>query len=302
MRETLKGTDKRALKNPTHYILDQTTESKAEDSFDYAKNSVQVVNVLFFNLQVSDPEVIKDMFDMKKAQINRPEIVKGCTYNWSGNLMILVKTDDSWRAKRKAIAHTFFKNQLIAMLDKLKHYTMEAQKRWLEEIRASKDGSTKINMTTEVLKIQQNFLMHIVFGKNVEAISVKIQNTDPKSEQKFFEQNLGEANETLAMQQLQGIYTRILNPLWRFGWNYFGQSWAFTSGEKVADVNALNYRAAVRDYIQKFKSGEVKSDLADDSDMMSQMLKAPHIYSDEDIIDEVVDFLTAGTMTTQYSL
>ena len=58
-------------------------------------------------------------------------------------------------------------------------------------------------------------------------------------------------------------------------------------------------RETIRTYIRKRVSGEEKSDLENDSDVLSLMLKADDVFTEEDIIDELLDFLVAGTMTTQ---
>ena len=83
--------------------------------------------------------------------------------------------------------------------------------------------------------------------------------------------------------------------MWDIWYKLTGKSVGFSQDEKIADQNCARYRAAILEYIKKRKSGEAKSDLADDSDVMTQMLKASDVYTDDDIIDEVADFLTAGT-------
>ena len=66
------GTEKRAIKHVSYWLVDQSTESKAEDSFDFAKHTVQIVNhapgtVLF----ISDPLVIEDMMVKKNALMDK---------------------------------------------------------------------------------------------------------------------------------------------------------------------------------------------------------------------------------------
>ena len=50
------------------------------------------------------------------------------------------------------------------MIDALKDKVFDAQNKWIAEIEASQDGSTNINLSTDILKIFQRFLAHIVFG------------------------------------------------------------------------------------------------------------------------------------------
>lgn len=58
----------------------------------------------------------------------------------------------------------------------------------------------------------------------------------------------------------------------------------------------------IADYVQKRKNGSIKSDLADESDLLSQFLQASQDLTETDIVDEVIDFLAAGTSTTQRSV
>ena len=53
-------------------------------------------------------------------------------------------------------------------------------------------------------------------------------------------------------------------------------------------------------YVRKRVSGEKKSALGNKSDLLSLFLESPEIFTEEFIIDELVDFLVAGTQTTQY--
>ena len=54
-------------------------------------------------------------------------------------------------------------------------------------------------------------------------------------------------------------------------------------------------REKIRDYVRKRVSGEVKSDLGGDSDVLSLLLSNRDVFGEEDIIDELIDFLVAGT-------
>lgn len=89
------------------------------------------------------------------------------------------------------------------------------------------------------------------------------------------------------------------NPLWHMIFKTTGKCVSFTKGEKINDENCRILRAKIRDYIIKRKAGECKSTLDGSSDVLSLMLESPNIFSDEDIIDEILDLLVAGTVTTQ---
>ena len=47
------------------WFLDQSTESKAPESFDYGKHQVQLFNIGEAYLSISDPDIVQDMFTTK---------------------------------------------------------------------------------------------------------------------------------------------------------------------------------------------------------------------------------------------
>jgi len=95
------------------------------------------------------------------------------------------------------VSHAFFKDKLIVMLEQLKHYTVAAQQKWLDEIRASNTASTQMDMSREILYIMQKFLMHVVIGENIESTELSIlareKATDPYTPTKMCMSEAAEA-------------------------------------------------------------------------------------------------------------
>ena len=197
MVASVAGTDKPALPHPLTWLLDQFTESKKDDSFDYTKNTVTVMSMMDPMVFVSDPEVVHDMVVTKNATIDKDPVFYKAISPFMGEAFIFARSDDKWKAKRKGISHTFFKAKLQVMLELLKKYTLEQQEIWLKECRASPDGSTKMDMSREILHILQRFLMHIVFGTNIDSTRLMIQVKEkPTEEFKLKSLNLSDANES----------------------------------------------------------------------------------------------------------
>ena len=71
-----------------------------------------------------------------------------------------------------------------------------------------------------------------------------------------------------------------------------------TAGEKTAANNARLIREVVKDYIRKRKSGERKSQVADGVDLLSLFQSRPDVFTEELIIDEILDFFSAAIATT----
>ena len=55
-------------------------------------------------------------------------------------------------------------------------------------------------MSVEIAKIMQKFLMHIIFGRNVDDMKVMVEIKEANEPVKMIEMNLSEANERIANQ------------------------------------------------------------------------------------------------------
>ena len=56
-------------------------------------------------------------------------------------------------------------------------------------------------------------------------------------------------------------------------------------------------RNQVRKYVLARKSGEQNSQVEGKADILTLLFKFPDVFDDEDIVDVVLDFFFAGTMT-----
>ena len=72
---------------------------------------------------------------------------------------------------------------------------------------------------------------------------------------------------------------------------------AFTAIERNSNLNCASLRQEIRLYIQARASGAEKSKFAG-KDLLTLMMASPEVFTEEFIIDELIDFLTAGTQTT----
>ena len=95
------------------------------------------------------------------------------------------------------------------------------------------------------------------------------------------------------------VGTRLPNPLWKALLALTGKNYGFTKMEKLSDYNCIDLRKVIRSYVHKRISGEAKSAVSDNSDMLSLFLQSPDVFTEDVIIDELMDFLVAGTQTTQ---
>lgn len=69
----------------------------------------------------------------------------------------------------------FYKDKLVVMLEILKDQVMDLQDKWLAQIEQSREGSTQIDMSKEIMRMIQRFLMQILYGANIDDTMITIQ-------------------------------------------------------------------------------------------------------------------------------
>ena len=59
--------------------------------------------------------------------------------------------------------------------------------------------------------------------------------------------------------------------------------------------NADTVRNFINDFVQKRKQKKIESKVGGESDLLSLFFKNPEVFTDDFIIDELIDFMGAGT-------
>ena len=77
----------------------------------------------------------------------------GALKNFFGNSFLFSKADDVWKAKRKGLGHAFYKDKLIVQLDTLKDYILKECDQWKEQIQASPNSTTTMDMSKKIVGI-----------------------------------------------------------------------------------------------------------------------------------------------------
>ena len=75
----------------------------------------------------------------------------------------------------------------------------------------------------------------------------------------------------------------------------------WTSYQRAQEANGQRVRDAIGNYIQQRKSGECKSKIEGGSDFLTLLLANQDVFTDDLIIDELIEFFTASFMTMQYT-
>lgn len=203
------------------------------------------------HLSIEDPVIVQDMMVSKNAQLDKTGIFERTLKNLIGNSFLFSQSDEVWKTKRKAMAHAFYKNRLVVMLDVFKKQIDEAQKLWINEIKAK--GKMQIDISKDILKIFQSFLMHVTLGASDNSIKVDIFKKVNRPEGAVYElqsMTVSEAVEESFQQTLIGLGTRTMNPIWRLINFTTGYNPAFTTLEKYSNINCAALRHALLTFVR----------------------------------------------------
>ena len=143
----------------------------------------------------------------------------------------------------------------------------------------------------------------IAFGEDINDEKIKLMVTTELMGTKFEmrELTLGEAVHE-CMQQVMQTFLKLGNPVFRFRYKYFGKSTNFTSFERQVTENCQTLRAYILKYVQARKQGKRESALGKNSDLLSLFFNNPEVFTEEVIVDELIDFFIAGTQTLAFSI
>ena len=96
------------------YLLDLLAKSKGQDRFEAHKYPVVCFNYIGkVLLIISDPEMASQLYTTKNHLTDKAGLAAEITYHMLGKSFLLWFNDASWKAKRHASAHAFYKDKLV---------------------------------------------------------------------------------------------------------------------------------------------------------------------------------------------
>lgn len=284
-------------------ICDDLNPGAGQDNYDPQKDPVVVYNLGGqVTIAVSDPEMVQDLLGAKNNIFDKTGTIMGVTSKLMGESFLFSPADEAWRAKRKACAHAFYKERLVHMIEVLKDKLDESIKEWAQQIQKSQDGTTVIDIAKVYREIFTRNIIHIAFGEDVSFEDVEIWHSDDHDAGVPFSlktMSFFKALEAVGTQMLTiSMRLKVSNPLWKVIYSQTGASLAFSKVERTIDDNCYRLRAFVRDYIRKRQAGEKRSTVQNSADLLSLFFETPDIFTEEFIIDEIMDFFLAAAATT----
>ena len=69
------------------------------------------------HVMVADPEMAQDLLVHKNTMYDKTGTMQGAMSGFMGKSFLFSKTDEDWKAKRKACSHAFYKERLVGMIE-----------------------------------------------------------------------------------------------------------------------------------------------------------------------------------------
>ena len=171
-------------------------------------------------------------------------------------------------------------------------------KTWVKEIQ---DSGPLQRKDIDVLKTYEQIIFEnmskICFGSNILDKMIELT---VNGKQKPM--NIVDVVHTMSAQLGTAAMYRKLNPIGAMYYALTRKTVNLTKFTKAVANNCRVTRDFLRSLIQQRKSEQMKSEVGGNADLLSLFLSSPDIFTDDDIIDELVDFLLAGTQTTAYAI
>ena len=170
--------------------------------------------------------------------------------------LIFSKADAGWKAKRKALAHAFFKDTLVAMLSVLRTTLARYSKKWDEQIRTSASGSVEIDAQSEIENLLTETIIEIAFGENICGVKIDFDYMTETAARPVFETRactLLEAFSNIFKQVSVLVHKRHYNPVSFIARSWFSTNFDCCSVTTTIKKNCATLRSAVVGYVNSRK-------------------------------------------------
>lgn len=217
-----------------------------------------------------------------------------------GESFLFSASTDVWRAKRKACSHAFYKDRLDNMMDCLKNIISEQVNLWNMKIGMSKSDRVFIDMANKMEKIFASNLIFITFGEDMADEMVQIEvlkNTNTLQFEKKM-MKLRHAIQEVANQVQIRADILFKNPINIISYEMLGFTFKIGQAHRKFYKNIIALRTFVNNYVQDRKAGKRKSQVKGEKDLITLFFENRDIFTDEFIVDEILDFFAAGSLTT----
>ena len=103
-------------------------------------------------LKINDPDVVRDLYTTHNGLTDKRGAAKQLFSSLLGDSFVFAKNDETWKTRRKAIGHVFFKQRLTDMMENFKDILGGEFEKWASKAKKN-NGKTVIDISTEFMEI-----------------------------------------------------------------------------------------------------------------------------------------------------
>lgn len=159
---------------------------------------------------ITDPDIAQDIFVGKNALLDKDFEQALMFQPLLGNCGAFSRNDESWRIKRKACAHAFYKERMVHLMENLRIQTQKTFSQWNSEVHDK--GHHEINMATEFNEIFTRNIVAVLFGDDFsqETWLLKVREGDKYVSKQM---SMKDGVFTIASQIGNSFYSSAGNPI-----------------------------------------------------------------------------------------
>jgi cytochrome P450 len=151
-------------------------------------------------------------------------------------------------------------------------------------------------------RIFSRSIITIAFGEDISDDKFELKMCKERKSKEFVTKmvSIREAGSEMIDQCMEAWIDKTANPI-NFLWRDFGRIFSTSEYHRTVTANCKALRAHILAYVEDRRSGKRKSALEGSVDLLSMFFANADIFTDEFIVDELLDFFIAGSITTQYA-
>ena len=117
-------------------------------------------------LKISDPAVMQDLYTTCNSLTDKRGMAKDLLYPLFGEAILFSKNDEKWKVYRKSVAHIFYKDRLVDMMQTFKDIMANKCEEWATAAKHNK-GKTVIEICYEFNEIFARNIITTVLGEDI---------------------------------------------------------------------------------------------------------------------------------------
>jgi len=122
------------------------------------------------NLVINHVKIIQDLYVTHNRYFDKDPLIRGLVREMTGKSILFADSNESWRARRHALAPAFYKKKLEEMIELAKGCMHGTLDRWNNYVKA---GPAPIDLINEISLAYTRILLACAIGDNLDGVEIE---------------------------------------------------------------------------------------------------------------------------------